>query len=208
MHHVTRHARSTHGDWTLDTLSAPSFRDEDRFEVNALDSVLRIALADGAGGMTGGRVAAEFAVREAMRFAPSLETATLIDHALIDRGQTTLVWLELNLRTACVRGVSVGDSHAWAKCGGRWFELTEAQSRKPLLGDGNARVTRVEAKDVAALCIASDGLAARRDLAWIVASIESSERDLAQTLIDPLRLSKGHLEDDVSIVLVRRREDG
>ena len=211
MHPAQRLSIQTHGMWRIDTCSEPATRDEDCFEVRSLSGVIRVALADGAGGMTGGREAAAHAVRVAIASPPSPTIAASIDRALVDRGQTTLVSLELDFHASRVHGLSVGDSRAWARCRGVWVELTEAQSRKPLLGDGNARVVAFDAHDVDVICVASDGLASEREMHWITSMIDGAARGdtgLFAKLIDPLRRPNGRLVDDVSVVLLRHREHG
>ena len=192
--------------WHLDVIAAPAMRDEDRFGVDAHGHHLRIALADGAGGMTGGRSAATFAVRESLVQSVDVARVTAIDAALMDSGQTTLVALDINLTDGSVRGASVGDSRAWAATPTGWVELTEGQSRKPLVGEGNARPVAFTASQVHALCLTSDGLGARRTEGQITDALQG-ERDLVRSLVDPVRLPSGRLEDDVSIIVLRRAVD-
>lgn len=192
--------------WHLDVIAAPAMRDEDRFGVDVKGDHVRIALADGAGGMTGGRSAATFAVRESLAESVGVARVAAIDAALMDRGQTTLVALEFDLTNGFVHGASVGDSRVWAATPTGWSELSEGQSRKPLVGSGNARPVAFKASQVHALCLTSDGLGARRTEDQILDALQG-EQDLARNLVDPVRLPDGRLEDDVSIVVLRRAVD-
>lgn len=110
-------------------------------------SLLLCALADGQGGRSGGALAAELAIAEALRaaerFAPA-ELATpsvwravgyAADRAVSDdaeAGFTTLVALAVG--DGAVTGCSAGDSAALLVVDGRAVVLTEAQSKNPPVG--------------------------------------------------------------------------
>jgi serine/threonine protein phosphatase PrpC len=192
--------------WHLDVIAAPAMRDEDRFGVDVDERGVRIALADGAGGMTGGRSAANFAVRESLAHTVNVARVSAIDAALMDQGQTTLVALDFDLTDGSLRGASVGDSRAWAATRTGWVELSEGQSRKPLVGSGSVRPHAFSAAHVHVLCLTSDGLGARRTEGQIWDALQG-EQDLVRNLVDSVRLPDGRLEDDVSLVVLRRAVD-
>jgi serine/threonine protein phosphatase PrpC len=156
--------------------------------------------------MTGGRSAANFAVRESLAHTVNVARVSAIDAALMDQGQTTLVALDFDLTDGSLRGASVGDSRAWAATRTGWVELSEGQSRKPLVGSGSVRPHAFSAAHVHVLCLTSDGLGARRTEGQIWDALQG-EQDLVRNLVDSVRLPDGRLEDDVSLVVLRRAVD-
>ena len=187
-------------------MAAATGRDcQDYAEVERLsDGSLRLALADGVSGMSGGLEAATQAVQswtKAKSLAPELALAEA--DSLLSRashgGQTTAIYLELTPDS--LQGASLGDSCVWfLEANGTWTELTEYQRRKPYLGSGEAvpiaffRVPRESGR----VLICSDGLWRFMDLADI----------WANAFLDPLAkaadalLNKPPYMDDVSLVLV------
>lgn len=195
----TRWHRVFLGAWILDRVEAPSDRDEDRVGFHERDGVLRLALADGAGGMTGGGEAAMFAVQEALMRPAEVASVQAIDLALADRGQSTLITLSLS---ADVHGASVGDSRAWARSNGVWSELTAGQARKPLVGSGRSLPRSWSRAAVDAVAVTSDGLANHLTEAQLLAGLERA--DLI-ALVDGVRLPTSTLRDDVSLLVARRQ---
>ncbi|MEM9069852.1 MAG: hypothetical protein AAGE52_15170 [Myxococcota bacterium] len=172
---------------------------DDRVHV-AMGDALQVALADGAGGSSGGAEAATRAV-ETVGDAAALRA---LDHSIASSfgGRCTAIWLTLS-RSGIVHGLSVGDSEAWCQRGDDWRELTENQQRKPLVGSGKARpVEFAAAADL--VLVASDGLTRyAKDIRGIL-----SRPNAAWNLVGAARLPSGGLQDDIAIVLVRRRASG
>lgn len=187
----------------------PASADEDRVAHRHLDGAELIVLADGAGGMTGGRQAAEFIVRFEFRAlhgpadcVDELRRLDGIQHSDASCGESTVVLLVV--RDGKVFGASVGDSGAWALMTDAIVDLTRHQKRKPLLGSGMAEPTGFgPALFNDRLLVASDGLLkyASRDRIHRVRFI----RDLnaaAEELVAAARLPSGVLQDDLSFVIV------
>lgn len=191
-------------------------RSLDRVAVVERDGGLAIVLADGAGGMGGGGFAAEAAVEGLLRVddwaswpdSGGLAAASHLD--ALDRrlaldahgGQCAVV--AVGFFGGHEVGASVGDSGAW--CGGSEgpTDLTRAQHRKPLLGSGGAvAVAFASVPTGRRLLIASDGLFryAPHDALWTVATGGSVD-EAAARLVELVRLPRGSLRDDVSIVVV------
>lgn len=108
-------------------------------------------------------------------------------------GETTLVAAAIQRRDAerfHLEGVSVGDSHAFARVANRWVELTEHQHRKRV-GSGRVRGERF-CVDADRLIIASDGMLELLDASLLLA---------AETLAGFSSLIARH--DDASCLLVR-----
>lgn len=189
---------------------------QDRVSVVAARDRLVIALADGAGGATGGERAAD-AVIDAVAAAPdgkrkapagdpdwvAVLTELELDPDRLGPGQTTAVIATVTRDG--IRGASVGDSGAWLIRGGVVDELTRGQRRRPLLGDHSMALPfRSGPLAGATLLIASDGLFtyAKRDA---IARIAEGE-DLAaaaRELVELVRFPSGEVPDDVSVVLCR-----
>jgi PPM family protein phosphatase len=166
-----------------------------------------IALADGAGGVSGGAQAAAAVCDAAAAIATRPDDWSRLlaelDHAQIGRGQTTAVVLWVT-RDGVV-GASAGDSGAWIVRDDAVEDLTSHQRKTPLIGDG-AVVTAIDAGPLAGgtLIVASDGLlkfARHEDVARLVRGADLAAA--AGALVELVRLPSGELPDDVSIVLCR-----
>jgi len=167
-------------------------------------------VADGAGGTGNGAVAAQAIVDAvgAVRAAPS-DWSTLLfdldrDVQRLGHGQSTAVIV--SIRGGVLSGASAGDSGAWLVHNGDAVDLTEGQSRKPLVGAG-CRPWRIAPRPLGdgTLVVASDGLFRYARLAAIVQ--RASGEDLptaARALVDLVRLANGGLQDDVAVVLCRK----
>jgi len=180
---------------------------DDRAAVFTRDAGLVVALADGAGGSSGGAVAAQ-AFIDAVRDADDTDWTALmlrVDDAMVTTGETTAVVLALD--GDAVVGASVGDSGAWWIDDHGIIDLTEKQIRKPLIGTGGSSpfAFRLRGLERGTLLVASDGL-------WKYAKADAIAR-VARTadigaaaagLVDLVRLPTGALQDDVAIVLCRR----
>ena len=186
---------------------------QDRAEIIRLDNRILLAIADGAGGISGGAQAAEFFIRVVRESAASLTTPeacgrllSQIDHGLLDArdcGETTGV--VAIVEAGRVFGASVGDSIAWMFSSDERVELTDGQRRKPFLGSGVALSCPFNsAMFEGTIVLATDGL-------WKYASIESIEKvvretdsaSLANKLSEIVRLRSGTFPDDVAIVTCR-----
>src|SRR5580704_16740595 len=177
---------------------------QDRARVFDVGGGVVIALADGAGGTGNGATAAQ-ALIDAIG---AVDWCTLLagldlDGDRLGHGQSTAV--VLSIVDAGVSGASVGDSGAWLLQGTEIFDLTDGQSRKPLVGSGCVpyRVEPVRF-DGGTLLVASDGLvryAKRSDIARLASGTDL--RSAARALIDLVRLPNGALQDDVAVVLCR-----
>ena len=114
---------------------------------------------------------------------------------------TTAVVVELSGQRIC--GASVGDSGAWAISESGIVDLTDSQSRKPLMGSGSARpVPFGPVVERGRLLVASDGIfkyARREQLA--TCALTGAVEDAVTALIDAVRLRNGRLQDDVAVIL-------
>ena len=185
---------------------------QDRAEVWSVGDGLVVALADGAGGTVHGARAAEAVIAVAQAepdpaaWGAALEALDQ-DATRLDGGQSTAVLLRVD--AAGVRGLSVGDSGAWVvdPRGPSVQELTEAQRRKSLLGDGATAVAFAAGPlGEATLLVASDGLLAYAPQAELARlAVKPDLQAAAHRLVDRVRLRSGALPDDVTVVLVRER---
>jgi len=162
---------------------------------------LRLALADGVGGQSGGREAAQRAVEEwlASPHPPELalaETDSLLSR-LPDCGLTTSIYLQL--ADDNVQGASLGDSRAWLLTSpGQALELTAWQRPKPYAGSGQAVPIRFshDLPTTGCILVCSDGL-------WRPVG-ESRLLDIAaRGGGDELLNAVSPPTDDISLILVR-----
>lgn len=180
---------------------------QDRVSVSSTRDRVVIALADGAGGAAGGDRAAT-AVIDAVATAQADDwTAVLteleLDPDRLGPGQTTAV--VLTVTRDGIRGASAGDSGAWVIRDGQIEDLTQAQHRRPLIGDHSiARPFYGGPLVDATLLVASDGLL-RYATPEAIARVASGP-DLAaaaRELVELVRLPSGEVPDDVALVLCR-----
>jgi len=180
---------------------------QDRAFALACEHGIVIAVADGAGGMSGGAQAAKAVVDAVAAVGSHAYDWTMLlaqlDHDQIGFGQTTavVVWLT---RDQLV-GASAGDSAAWIIRGTEVEDVTRAQHRKPLIGDG-AVITTLAAGPLAGgtLLVASDGLfrfAKREDIVRIAGGPDLAAA--ANQLVELVREPSGQVPDDVTVVLCR-----
>lgn len=183
--------------WVIDAVEEATHTDQDRLSVRMAEGGIALALADGAGGTTGGREAAE-AVVDAPVHGDAVGTLRALDAEL--SGQSTAIIAQLFDST--LLGASVGDSQAWARVRGDWLELTRDQQRKPLVGSGRATPTPF-GTELDALLIGSDGL-----FNYVGDPVHERtdcfHADLGWRLVDAARLPNGELWDDLSAIVVRR----
>lgn len=194
---------------TIITRVVPASSDEDRVAHWSLDGSEVVILADGAGGMGGGRQAAERIVRREFRplHAPSdcVNELRRLDEELrsdASCGESTAVLLVV--RDGKAFGASVGDSGAWALTTDAIFDLTRRQHRKPRVGSGMAEPVGFGPfffND--RLLVASDGVLkyAPRERVRRVAFVPDLDV-AAEELVAACRLPGGALQDDLAFALV------
>lgn len=162
-----------------------------------------VAVVDGAGGTGNGAAAADAAISaigDALPDTRSRAVAVLeaVDAALLNVGQAAAVVFALDGQGR-VEGASAGDCGVLARSGGEWFELTENQARKPLLGSG-AKPLPFAFVGADLVLAASDGLFKYTRQARIESAL-----DRGSALPELVRLRSGALPDDFAAVIVRRR---
>lgn len=185
-------------------------RGEDRAAHFADNDRHVFVLADGAGGVGGGAFAAECVVRAAEKLASgvygsAVEALSSVDAELGLHGcLSTGVIVEI--QGGKLRGASCGDSVAWLIQGERVLELTERQSRKPLLGAGGAPVSFGSVDFQGILMLASDGLVNYSSRKTIIDSLGvESITAAAKALAELPRLRSGGYPDDVAVILSRTK---
>jgi serine/threonine protein phosphatase PrpC len=187
----------------------PGSADQDRLVHRVVGDAHLVVLADGAGGLAGGREAADFVTANASlpNLTPEACAAELqrLDDA-IDRdrqcGETTAVLLVISAST--IFGASVGDSGVWTCHREASFDLTAAQHAKPLLGSGRASpITFGPHFFNDRVLVASDGLLkyVPRERIRSLALLNPPSRAVDE-LIAAARLPSGALQDDLSVALV------
>lgn len=186
-------------------------RGEDRVKIVECDGGVVIIVADGAGGGGSGGEAADTVVREVATFATLERSAEGWCEILrqtdlrIASGESTCVVVARSEHG--IVGASVGDSEAWLIEAETLSDLTKTQSRKPLLGSGEAHpVGFSQPPSTGLLLVCTDGFSkyVRRDslmreLPWIEFPV------LARKLVELVRLPSGDLWDDVGIAACRPR---
>ncbi|SRR5258707_20125 len=173
-----------------------------------------LCVADGAGGLSGGREAAIMAV-EFVRRNVSLVTNTESCVQLLCRMDAAIAQDSAAGETTCVLvvvtqtemiGASVGDSGAWLITeNGVLLDLTQGQQRKPFIGSSAAwPVPFVHPNQAGTLLLATDGLLKYASPERIIAVCREQPTELAaQRLIELARYQSGALPDDVTIILTR-----
>ena len=189
--------------------TASGGRDQDRVLVADLGAARLLALADGAGGMSGGTEAAEGALRivhERLSADADTDLCTLlydVDDALSAQpcaGETTLAVVLIEGDN--LRGVSAGDSGVWLLSTSTTV-LTGNQVVKPLVGSGRASAVPFSAQGVAGrVLLASDGLLkfAHPSAIEFVARRVDMMRAVAALLALPCYAS-GQRPDDTAVIL-------
>jgi PPM family protein phosphatase len=168
-----------------------------------------IVVADGAGGIGNGDVAAETVIREIRAEYSCIQTAEQWNSALrqidcrIASGESTTVVVDLRPDRIC--GSSVGDSQAWIIHDEDVVFLTAGQKRKPLLGSRDAIPASFEADVLRGiLIVATDGFfnyVKRPQLLTAVAQKDFYE--LPRACVELVRLPSGALWDDIGLVACR-----
>jgi serine/threonine protein phosphatase PrpC len=185
-------------------------RGEDRLVVERWGDRLLIVVADGAGGIGGGALAAQGVCDAAVAMFRSGDgdawplRLERIDSMLVAAGhggQSTAVVVEIV--EARLTGASVGDSAAWLVSGNAVTELTEFQVRKPLLGSGAVRPAGFGPLPVRGrLIVGTDGLFRYASRPALCSAVTSPSQEEALTaLIEAIRMPSGQFQDDVGVVV-------
>lgn len=184
-------------------------RCEDRVEIFRENERTVIVVADGAGGMGSGEIAAKSVVREVelayKTIGSSNDWCTLlrqIDCRISDGGATAVV---VDIRPYGIAGASVGDSQAWIVYEGEITDLTANQVRKPLLGSGAAEPSPFTNEPLRGkLIVGTDGFfnyVKREKFTPVISTAEFYS--IPRRCIEMVRLPSGDLWDDIGIVAAR-----
>lgn len=190
----------------------------DRLKMVRMGPRTVIALADGAGGMSGAPEAAEQVVDRLLEIFPPgsppltphvcAETLQAVDQAVASNpraGESTALLVVLDGDSLV--GASVGDCEAWAfPHDAQPRELTSNQMRKPRIGTGRSNPigfgpTRMDGL----LIMMTDGVAhyvTPLELAAVVRTAESEQ--LPKALVDHVRLPSGALPDHATVLVARQ----
>ena len=178
------------------------------------DAGFVLAVADGAGGLSGGTEAAVMAVEFIRENAEKLhDSAACV--ALLREMDQRIVQDSTAGETTCalaviidgqVFGASVGDSGVWIIGRTEVTNLTQGQSRKPFVGSGSAwpmPFLQQTATD-GTLLLATDGLL-KYTSAERIASVcrEGDTQNAAEGLIELVRYPSGALPDDITVILTK-----
>jgi serine/threonine protein phosphatase PrpC len=180
-------------------------RGEDRIAIVEASNPKLIAVADGAGGVSGGARAAESICRALIN--DTRDWTTWLAHQdtlLAEEGSGLAAAVVFSISDdGALRGASVGDCEAWMFTRGEVVNLTAGQVRKPLLGDGGAVPASFTAHiSGGTLVVATDGLWKYMKHARIAELAAMRPLESAVTaLVDGVRLRSGTLQDDVAIVV-------
>jgi PPM family protein phosphatase len=186
---------------------------QDRIQILRFDDRIILAVADGAGGRSGGAEAADITINLISQRADSLisqkhcgQLLNEIDIAISSdqiAGETTAVVVVVSPKT--IFGASVGDSGAWILKGTGIDDLTRSQIRKPFLGSGVATSIGFSRDALhGTLLVATDGLLKYTGRETICATVEKTKfDDVTAALIGLVRYPSGDLPDDVTIGLCR-----
>jgi hypothetical protein len=189
--------------WRVDVIEEASSRGQDRtlalHDPRTGDAGLLVVIADGVGGVGGGREAAESLVDAVGRDRPSTVPAMQACAAVL-RGPGQAAFVVARLRSnGSVVGVARGDTLLLAHAGGGWHELTEGQPRSH-----DARPAPFALAGCDALFACSDGIWKYVDRRVLEAMLDSDDAELPWRLVDAVRTRSGRLYDDVSAVFARR----
>jgi serine/threonine protein phosphatase PrpC len=199
--------------------ASASFRSasQDRVVVHELSDAAVIVVADGAGGIPGGAVAAEAVVADVERLLREPEARVADIAAIVDllreldgaieraplAGETT--GIVVVIRGDRVYGASCGDSSAWLVGERTHEDLTVDQHRKRRLGCGRAMPIAFERPmngDV--LVVGTDGLFGIVSPETICRHARrSSPTDAVAALIESARTHAGTFVDDIAVVIAR-----
>jgi len=187
----------------------PTERDEDRVAHHSDDSGDTIILADGAGGLAGGKCAAEYILNANFTKLVSpravADELARLDHLMAYNsacGESTAVVVRIH--DGIVWGASVGDSGAWLLLPDDIIYLTAHQKQKPLLGSSCATPTEFwHVSFQGRLLVASDGLLKYLPAQLIhTLGVLPDINHAASELSRAAKFPSGGWHDDVSFALV------
>ncbi|MBI1178899.1 SpoIIE family protein phosphatase [bacterium] len=198
---------------TLQT-EAGGHENQDRASAFVFGSRRFLVVADGAGGITGGAIAADLAIKFVHSQADQMSDSTFCASVLQDMDQSICKNPSAGETTCAVAvisedqiyGASVGDSGVWIIDEVGVIDLTRYQSRKPFVGSGNARAIPFKNNKSfgAYLLLATDGLLKYASREQIVTVCRESTAELAaKRLIELVRYPSGALPDDVTVILTK-----
>jgi len=174
-------------------------------------NAILLCVADGAGGTSGGKMAAEIMV-ESISYLGVLEGFSSPDdfesflrkldqdiYETKDAGETTAIIGLITSNT--IFGASIGDSECWMFSSDFDYELTKHQKRKPLLGSGSAIPIGFGPMELSGpLVLGTDGL-------FKYANFQKIKSMLTQgTAKDIITLAKeetGQLQDDAAVIICK-----
>lgn len=173
---------------------------------------LVLVVADGAGGLSGGKQAATMAIGMVRKEANALRDSTSCVR-LLQRMDQAVEQDKIAGETTCalavvtgseVYGAGVGDSGVWVINETGFTNLTARQSRKPFIGSGVAipipfYYTRTGRESV---LLATDGLLKYTSPERIMTTCRESAppAEIARRLIELVRYQSGALPDDVTVI--------
>lgn len=196
----------------VETVTATeSYRErcEDRVGVFISEKRTVVVVADGAGGVGSGDIAAECILREIEAELPRIHSADQWADTLrqidfrIPCGESTAVIVDV--RPYGMAGASVGDSEAWVINNGNIIDLTVNQKRKPLLGSGAASPVSFTGSPLnGVLLVATDGFCSYAKRSRVISMIAQSDfYTIPRRCIEMVRLPSGALWDDIGVVAAR-----
>lgn len=189
---------------------------EDCVSYVLLDPMIGIAVADGAGGMSGGAEASHFFIERFKKYLWNLKNQKPEDilasfFSEIDQ----LLWKDSKCGECAgivilidknqIYGASVGDCEAWTVTSSEITKLTQYQIRKPLLGSNQSISTYFKLnKFNGLLIVGTDGLF-KYTKPQIIQSIVLNEpiHEATLKLSDSVRLKSGKLQDDIGFIIFR-----
>ncbi len=184
-------------------------QNEDRLAIFVDDERYVFVVADGAGGVGAGAVAASMLIHEIEQAFNEIHSADewscllrQIDSRMAE-GQSAAVVVDI--RPFEITGSSVGDCQAWIVNDGNTVSLTDKQKRKPLLGSGDAEpVSFTHGSLQGRLIVASDGFFsyAKRDA--ILPKLAGADLfAIPRKCVEMVQLPSGELWDDTSVIVAR-----
>lgn len=192
-------------------------RGDDRVAHKSASNRDLLVVCDGAGGVGGSGDAADIVTQHFMAYFPldglvSLRAVLVTAIEWLDRsamlpasgGLTTV--LVVMVSDGMIEGASVGDSEAWLMSDDDVVELTERQSRRPLVGSRRCTPSAFGPTPLdGTLVLGTDGLfkyCPRNTLLSIARGPNLDE--IPQRLLEASALPNGRLQDDFGVVVCRR----
>lgn len=191
-----------------------SFYGADRIHIMERSDSTVLLLADGAGGMSGAKEAAEWIIQAFTQVVEKHEGPLHLDDLeilvreldtklLCERNTGNTTFVAVVIRPNQIYGVSVGDSRCWHYTEHYQLELTAQQYRVPFLGTGQAvPVAFGPFASEGLLLVSSDGLFDELRQPAIDEIVLSSTNvdDIPKRLFARLTPNEKTLSDDISII--------